>query len=120
MSKVAKRLGRNTARASRVLYRTWEKLGIGQLTGVDVAGEVAGIAADPERSPWAGIDLANRSFGQGVAVTLVQLVNAFAPMADGGMRVQPHFLARSETRRSPARSRCASSARRPRSRCAPC
>ncbi|MET0771821.1 MAG: penicillin-binding protein 2 [Candidatus Limnocylindrales bacterium] len=92
VSKVAKRLGRNTVRASRVLYRTWEKLGIGQLTGVDVSGEVAGIAADPERNPWAPIDLANRSFGQGVAVTLVQLVNAFAPMADGGMRVQPHFL----------------------------
>jgi cell division protein FtsI/penicillin-binding protein 2 len=75
-----------------VLYRTWQKLGIGQRTGVDVAGEVAGIAADPERHPWAPIDLANRSFGQGVAVTLVQLTTAFAPMADGGFRVRPHFL----------------------------
>ncbi len=92
VSKVAKRLGRSTARASRVLYRTWEKLGIGQRTGVDVAGEVAGIAADPDKVPWADIDLANRSFGQAVAVTLVQLVTAFAPMADGGIRVQPHFL----------------------------
>jgi len=92
VSKVARRLGRNTARASRVLYRTWEKLGIGQRTGVDVAGEVAGIATDPEKKPWAPIDLANRSFGQAVAVTLVQLVNAFSPMADGGTRVQPHFL----------------------------
>lgn len=102
VSKVAKRLGRTTPRASRVLYRTWQKLGIGQRTGVDVAGEVAGIAADPDRNPWAPIDLANRSFGQGVAVTLIQLVNAFAPMAGGGMRVQPHFLVSIDDEAQPA------------------
>ncbi len=92
VSKVAKRLGRSTARSSKVLYRTWQQLGIGQRTGVEVAGEVAGIAADPVRSHWAAVDLANRSFGQAVAVTLVQLATAFAPMANGGLRVQPHFL----------------------------
>lgn len=92
VSKVAKRLGRSTARASQVLYRTWQQLGIGRLTGVDVAGEVAGIAVDPKRRPWADVDLANRAFGQAVAVTLVQLATAFAPMVDGGIRVQPHFL----------------------------
>jgi cell division protein FtsI (penicillin-binding protein 3) len=92
VSKVAKRLGRSTAKASQVLYRTWQKLGIGTLTGVDVAGEVAGIAADPKRHPWADVDLANRSFGQAVAVTLVQLASAFTPMLDGGLRVQPHLL----------------------------
>jgi cell division protein FtsI/penicillin-binding protein 2 len=59
---------------------------------VDVAGEVAGIAVDPARKPWAPVDLANRSFGQAVAVTLVQLVTSFAPMANGGLHVQPHFL----------------------------
>lgn len=92
VSKVAKRLGKSTARAARVLYDTWQKLGIGQLTGVDVAGEVAGIAADPARQPWAGIDLANRSFGQAVAVTLVQLAKAFSPMVAGGLATQPHLL----------------------------
>jgi cell division protein FtsI (penicillin-binding protein 3) len=92
VSKVAKKLGRSTGRASQVLYKTWQKLGIGQLTGVDVAGEVAGIAADPKRQPWADVDLANRSFGQAVAVTLVQLASAFTPMVDGGLAVQPHFL----------------------------
>jgi cell division protein FtsI (penicillin-binding protein 3) len=92
VSKVAKRLGGSTARAARVLYDTWQRLGIGRPTGVDVAGEVAGLAADPARRPWADIDLANRSFGQGVAVTLVQLATAFTPMLDGGLRVQPHFL----------------------------
>lgn len=107
VSKVAKRLGRSTARAAQVLYQTWRELGIGRLTGVDVAGEVAGLAADPRVRPWADVDLANRSFGQAVAVTLVQLATAFAPMVDGGMRVQPHFLlgVGDEARPTPARER---------------
>ena len=56
------------------------------------AGRGRGHRRRPREAPWAPIDLANRSFGQAVAVTLVQLATAFAPMADGGMRVQPHFL----------------------------
>jgi cell division protein FtsI/penicillin-binding protein 2 len=92
VSKVAKRLGRTTGKASQVLYRTWQRLGIGKLTGVDVAGEVAGIAVDPRNQPWAPIDLANRSFGQAVAVTPIQLATAFTPMLNGGLHVQPHFL----------------------------
>lgn len=107
VSRVAKRLGSSTARASRVLYATWRKLGIGERTGVDVAGEVAGIAADPARRPWADIDLANRSFGQAVAVTLVQLAKAFTPMASGGLAVQPHLLLAvgDDVRPTPARER---------------
>jgi cell division protein FtsI (penicillin-binding protein 3) len=104
VSKVAKKLGRSTGRAAQTLYKTWRKLGIGQLTGVDVAGEVAGIAADPTRHPWADVDLANRSFGQGVAVTLVQLAAAFTPMVDGGMAVQPHFLVAIGDEAQPART----------------
>jgi cell division protein FtsI/penicillin-binding protein 2 len=107
VSRVAARLGRSTAKASQVLYQTWQQLGIGKLTGVDVAGEVAGLAADPRTRPWADVDLANRSFGQAVAVTLVQLATAFAPMLDGGLRVQPHFLLAigDETQPTPARER---------------
>lgn len=107
VSRVAKRLGRSTARAARVLYDTWQELGIGQRTGVDVAGEVAGLAADPARDPWADIDLANRSFGQGVAITLVQLAKGFTPMASGGLAVQPHLLIAvgDEARPAPPRQR---------------
>ncbi|MFN8519086.1 MAG: penicillin-binding protein 2 [Chloroflexota bacterium] len=107
VSKVAARLGTTTAKAARVLYQTWQRLGIGRLTGVDVAGEVAGLAADPKTRPWADVDLANRSFGQAVAVTLVQLATAFVPMIDGGLRVQPHFLLAigDETQPTPATER---------------
>jgi cell division protein FtsI/penicillin-binding protein 2 len=92
VSRVAARLGRNTAKASAALYRTWRKLGIGVKSGVDVPGEVTGIAKDPRRDAWPAIDLANAAFGQGVSVTPVQLATAFTPMINGGKHVQPHFL----------------------------
>ncbi len=92
VSRVAARLGRTTAKSSLALYRTWAALGIGQRTGIDLTGEVAGIVPDPREKAWTALDLANRSFGQGVAVTLIQLATAFTPMLDGGLRVQPHLL----------------------------
>ena len=92
-ARVAAQLGRTTARAAAVLYHTWQMYGIGQRTGVDLASEEAGIAADPATQPWQRIDLANRSFGQSVAVTPAQLATAYTPMINGGMHVQPHFLA---------------------------
>jgi cell division protein FtsI/penicillin-binding protein 2 len=90
---VAARLGSNLRRASTVLYRTWRDLGIGRPTGIDIANEAAGIAVDPRSQPWAPIDLANRAFGQAVAVTPIQLATAYTPMINGGLHVQPHFLA---------------------------
>ncbi len=92
VSRVAARLGRTTARAATNLYKTWQKLGIGVRTGVDLPGELPGMADDPKRTPWVAIDLANRAFGQSVMATPVQLATAFTPMINGGMRVQPHFL----------------------------
>ena len=85
-------LGKSTAAASRVLYAAWHDLGIGSKTGVDVANEVAGLVADPAVSPWAAIDLANRSFGQGVAVTPLQLASSYSAMVNGGFRVTPHVV----------------------------
>jgi cell division protein FtsI (penicillin-binding protein 3) len=90
VSRAAFRLGRNTTAASAVLYKAWQDYGIGKLTGIDLAGEVAGIARDPATSPWAQIDLANGSFGQGVACTPMQMMYAYAIMENGGYAVTPH------------------------------
>jgi cell division protein FtsI (penicillin-binding protein 3) len=89
-ARIAANLDRTHARASLRLYQAWERLGIGRLTGIDVAGESAGIAPDPRTTPWMPIDLANRAFGQGVSVTLIQLAHAYAPFVNGGFLVQPH------------------------------
>ena len=70
----------------------WLRLGYGQPTGIDVAGEVGGIVRDPALTPWREIDLANGAFGQGVAVTPIQLAMAYAALMNGGTLVQPHVV----------------------------
>jgi cell division protein FtsI (penicillin-binding protein 3) len=91
-AKVALKLGSDTASASAVLHDTWRRLGFGSLTGIDVSGEVAGLVRDPAISAWRQIDLANGSFGQGIAVTPIQLAVAFSAMVNGGRLVQPHVV----------------------------
>lgn len=89
---VAARLDKSVPKASAKLYDMWKTLGIGQQTGIDLSGEVSGIAPDPATSTWQPVDLANRAFGQSVAVTQIQLAVGYATMANGGYRVQPHLL----------------------------
>ncbi len=57
-----------------------------------MAGEVSGIVRDPGLTPWTQIDLANGSFGQGVAVTPIQLATAYAALMNGGTLIQPHVV----------------------------
>ncbi len=92
MSKVALELGPSTKAAARALHRSWVKLGFGAPTGVDLAGEVGGLVRDPARQPWRQIDVANGSFGQGVAVTLLQLATAYSAMVNGGTLPTPHVV----------------------------
>jgi cell division protein FtsI/penicillin-binding protein 2 len=91
-AKVALGLGDTTRESAAALYDTWRTLGYGAPTGIDVAGEVAGIVRDPAITPWREIDLANGAFGQGVAVTPIQLATAYAALANGGTLVHPHVV----------------------------
>jgi cell division protein FtsI/penicillin-binding protein 2 len=93
-AKVALGLAHSTADAAEMLYQTWRTLGYGQKTGIDLAGEASGSAyvRDPATSPWSQIDLANGSFGQGVAVTPIQLATAYAALLNGGLQVHPHVV----------------------------
>ncbi|MDH4141254.1 MAG: penicillin-binding protein 2 [Chloroflexota bacterium] len=91
-AKVALSLGDTLAESSAMLYDTWTKLGYGNPTGIDVAGEVGGIVRDPGITPWREIDLANAAFGQGVAVTPIQLATAYSALLNGGTLVEPHVV----------------------------
>jgi len=91
-AKVALKLGDTTEEAATVLHDTWTRLGYGAPTGIDVAGEVAGLVRDPAAREWREIDLANGSFGQGVAVTPLQLATAFSALVNGGRLVRPHVV----------------------------
>ncbi len=97
-SKIAFRMApRDHQKAAHILFDMWERVGMVGKTGVDMAGEEAGIWYDPDRYTWAEMDLANRSFGQGVGVTLMHLVTGYATLVNGGFRVQPHVVADGET-----------------------
>jgi cell division protein FtsI (penicillin-binding protein 3) len=91
-AKVALALGKSTRASATSLHAMWTRLGFGKPTGIDVAGEVSGIVRDPAITPWREIDLANGAFGQGVAVTPIQLAAAYAAEMNGGMQVHPHVV----------------------------
>ena len=74
-------------------------LGFGAPTGIDIPGEAGGIMPDPLwkftkfDEPWTLGNTYHESIGQGfVAVTPLQLVNAYASVANGGTVYKPHFL----------------------------
>lgn len=91
-AKVALKLGKSTKEASTRLFAVWRKMGFGSPTGIDVSNEVSGLVRDPATHAWRQIDLANGAFGQGIAVTPIQLAQAYAAMVNGGMLVQPRVV----------------------------
>lgn len=73
-------------------YDYLKAFGVGQLTGVDLAGEVPGQLRTPRHPEWTESDLGTNAFGQGVSVTPLQLVTAVGAVANGGVMVQPHIV----------------------------
>lgn len=71
-----------------------DRLGFGSLTGIDLPGEARGLVR-PYKD-WKPIDLANISFGQGIAVTPLQMTRALAAIANGGFLVKPYVVDRIE------------------------
>jgi cell division protein FtsI/penicillin-binding protein 2 len=98
VGRVALMLGKTTDQAAAVLYDTWQRLGLGRASGVDLPAEAGGLVADPAHGRWQTIDLVNRAFGQGVAITPLQLAVGYAAMANGGRLVTPHVVAAEDDR----------------------
>ncbi len=85
-TKVAEKLKRER------YFKYIEKFGFGQVTGIDVPGEVPGLLRKPES--WSAIDLATHAFGQGIAATPMQMVMAYAAIANGGFLMRPYLVRR--------------------------
>lgn len=81
---VEKKLGREG------MLKTLHNFGFGESTGIDLQEEAAAnLRTDSE---WKEIDLATASFGQGIAVTPIQMVRAVAAIANGGTLVVPRVV----------------------------
>ena len=77
-----------------VFYRYVQAFGIGQPTGVDLAGEISGQLWLPDDyEHWHDSNLGTNAFGQGVAVTPLQMITAVATVANDGTRLRPHIVA---------------------------
>ena len=73
-------------------YDYLERFGIGHRTNIDLAGEEVYPLSVPGDPMWYTVNLATNSFGQGVAVTPVQLLMAASSIANEGQMVAPHVL----------------------------
>ena len=82
--KIVRRLGKQG------LYDALLRFGFGQPSGIPLIGEVRGIVRPARR--WREIAFANIAFGQGLAVTPLQITAAFASLSNGGMYKAPRII----------------------------
>jgi cell division protein FtsI (penicillin-binding protein 3) len=71
-------------------YKYMTAFGFGAPTNLGLPGESRGQLRAPAQ--WSGLSLATMSIGQEVSVTAVQMVAAFAAVANGGRLVQPQLI----------------------------
>jgi cell division protein FtsI (penicillin-binding protein 3) len=83
---VAEKVGREQ------LYRYLHAFGFGQPTGVELPGEVAGTVRTHTTPGWSVVDLATNSFGQGIAVTPLQMLAAIAAIGNDGVLMRPTLV----------------------------
>lgn len=72
------------------LIEAIKEFGFGKPTGIDLEDE-----SSPDLRPdsdWHEVDTYTASFGQGIAVTPIQMVRAVASLANGGRLVEPHVV----------------------------
>ncbi len=72
------------------IYKYLQQYGFGQSTSIDLQGENAGYLKP--QSQWYPIDYATVTFGQGIAVTPIQMVKAFSAIINGGKLMKPHVV----------------------------
>jgi len=71
-------------------YRYMARFGFGRATGLGFPGESGGIL--PPVDTWSGVSLATMAFGQGLAVTPLQMASVYATIANGGVWTEPRLV----------------------------
>jgi cell division protein FtsI/penicillin-binding protein 2 len=73
-------------------YAYFKRFGLGQPTGLRLPGEVTGTVRTNQDADWTRVDQATNAFGQGIAVTPVQLLQAESVFANDGQLVRPRLV----------------------------
>jgi cell division protein FtsI/penicillin-binding protein 2 len=87
MAEISMQLGPET------FYAYVQRFGFGHRTGVDLSGESRGQLKLPTDAEWHESDLGTNSFGQGLAVTPLQMAAAVAAIANDGTMMVPYAVA---------------------------
>jgi stage V sporulation protein D (sporulation-specific penicillin-binding protein) len=66
------------------------RYGFGTVTGIDLKNEIGGKVTDPAK--WSTILRATTTFGQGIAVTPIQIAAAYTAIANGGIEMAPRLV----------------------------
>ena len=83
---IAKKMG------SGIFCDYQQRFGLGQLTGVDLPSEAAGILHNV--NDMTEVDLATSSFGQTFTATVLQMTSAYCSVINGGNYYEPHVVKR--------------------------
>lgn len=83
-AKIGERLGKQT------LYKYIRQFGFYSKTGINLPGEARGLLKLPKK--WSGLSLPTISFGQGIGVTALQIINAYSSIANGGLLLKPRII----------------------------
>jgi len=71
-------------------YSYLKAFGFGETTGIELPGESKGLLRPVKK--WSGVDQSMISFGQGIAVTSLQMASAIGAIANDGMYVKPRIV----------------------------
>jgi cell division protein FtsI/penicillin-binding protein 2 len=74
------------------LYAYYARYGLGQPTGLNLPGEVAGTVRTNHDPGWTRVDQATNAYGQGIAVTPMQLLQAVSVFANDGKLIRPRLV----------------------------
>ena len=80
----------NAPKANELLWRAFSEMGFREPTGIELVGEERGILH--HYSTWSKLSPTRLPIGQGIAVTAVQLCNAYATIGNGGVRMKPTII----------------------------
>jgi cell division protein FtsI (penicillin-binding protein 3) len=72
------------------MWDTYNRFGFGDVTGSGFPGESAGVLRNHQR--WRRVEQATLSYGYGISVTVLQLAEAFAALADEGRLRRPSLV----------------------------
>jgi cell division protein FtsI/penicillin-binding protein 2 len=75
------------------LYQRLMQFGIGKLSGIELQGEERGILTKPWERDWNETLFFTNAFGQGIAVTPLQMINAYSAVVNGGHLMEPYIVA---------------------------